>query len=266
MEDYCMESISESVGKLGKNRYKDASVVQTLLNSCIHLMGPLRPLSVDGKVGPASVSRIEKFQLLVLKMSKPDGKVDPRGKTIQGLNHKSFAPPKPKATLTFANIGSFLVSKSAISSYHFPLKNRPTKSYKTGMRRFSSNRSKGRLHAGSDLYAAVGTDVYSLCDGVVETPKYSFYLGTYAIEIKHKDFVARYGELGSVESTLTKGASIKKGQKIGTVGELRGLNMSMLHLELYSGDKTGPLTDRGNQPYMRRTDLIDPTPILDEAK
>jgi hypothetical protein len=42
--------------------------------------------------------------------------------------------------------------------------------------------------------------------------------------------------------------------------------MSMLHLELYSGDKTGPLTDRGNQPYMRRTDLIDPTPILDEAK
>mgnify|MGYP001380849037 CR=1 FL=1 len=33
MDDYCMESISESVGKLGRNRYKDASVVQTLLNS-----------------------------------------------------------------------------------------------------------------------------------------------------------------------------------------------------------------------------------------
>jgi hypothetical protein len=30
--------------------------------------------------------------------------------------------------------------------------------------------------------------------------------------------------------------------------------------------KTGSLTDRGNQPYMRRADLIDPTPILDEEK
>ena len=39
----------------------------------------------------------------------------------------------------------------------------------------------------------------------------------------------------------------------------------MLHLELYSGKATGALTVRGNKPYQRLADLIDPTPILDKA-
>ena len=103
---------------------------------------------------------------------------------------------------------------------------------------------------------------------IVETPVYDFYLGTYAIEIRHPDFLARYGELGKMEvtSNLKKGDTIKKGQIIGHVGELRGINMSMLHLELYSGEEAGALTNRNNSPYKRRSDLIDPTPVLDKAK
>jgi len=41
--------------------------------------------------------------------------------------------------------------------------------------------------------------------------------------------------------------------------------MSMLHLELYSGKVTGPLTNPSNKPYLRRSDLIEPTSILDKA-
>lgn len=103
-------------------------------------------------------------------------------------------------------------------------------------------------------------------DGEVLKNVYAFYLGTYALEIKHTSFIARYGEIQSAAKGLKKGSKITKGQLIGYVGELRGLNMSMLHLELYSGNSTGPLTVRGNKPHQRRSDLIDPTSILDKAQ
>ena len=41
---------------------------------------------------------------------------------------------------------------------------------------------------------------------------------------------------------------------------------STVPLELYSGTAKGPLTDRKDLPYQRRSDLIDPTSILDKAK
>ena len=38
----------------------------------------------------------------------------------------------------------------------------------------------------------------------------------------------------------------------------------MLHFELYSGEKTGSLTDRSSKAtkYQRRRDLMNPTPYL----
>ena len=51
---------------------------------------------------------------------------------------------------------------------------------------------------------------------------------------------------------------------VGTLTFKSGNTISMLHLELYSGQGTGPLTVRDNV-YRRRGDLIDPTAILDAA-
>lgn len=53
----------------------------------------------------------------------------------------------------------------------------------------------------------------------------------------------RYGELGTVSSVLKKGASVKKGQHIGTVGYLKPIDMSMLHLEMYTGKQKWLLTN-----------------------
>lgn len=39
----------------------------------------------------------------------------------------------------------------------------------------------------------------------------------------------------------------------------------MLHLEMCSGDRQGPLTQMG-KPFDRREDLIDPTPYLDRLR
>jgi hypothetical protein len=248
-----MELISSAVGKDGKNNYKDVVTVQILINGCMHLMRPLEPLNPDGKVGRKTLDAIESFQRSVLKMDKPDGRIDPGGRTIQLLNQKCVSNNKP--SIDELNIAG---------NVKFPLKTRSPSSYKTGMRKFGSNRSGGRKHAGCDLYAPIGTPVYAMDSGEVKN-FYSFYLGTYALEIEHSDFFARYGEISKTADGIRKGSKVKKGQLIGYVGELKGLNMSMLHLELYSGKATGPLTVRNNKPYQRRTDLIDPTPILDKA-
>lgn len=248
-----MESISSSVGTGSKNIFKDVVTVQLLINGCIHLLKPLDLLNPDGNAGKKTVEAIELFQKNVVKMLKPDGRIDPGGKTIQLLNQKYVANNKP--TTQDVNVSG---------NIKFPLKTRSPSSYKSGMRKFGSNRSGARKHAGCDLYAPIGTPVYAMDDGEVGN-FYAFYLGTYALEITHADFVARYGELSKAAPNIKKGAKVKKGQLIGYVGELKGLNMSMLHLELYSGKATGPLTVRGNKPYQRRADLIDPTSILDKA-
>lgn len=248
-----MESIVSSVGKNAKNNFKDVVTVQTLINGCMHLLKPLSLLNPDGQAGTKTVNAIELFQRNVLKMATPDGRVDPGGKTIQTLNQKYVTDNKPAPQ-----------ELNLSSAIKFPLKTRSPSNYKSGMRKFGSNRSSGRKHAGCDLYAPIGTPVYAMDEGEV-TNFYAFYLGTYALEVKHPGFVARYGEISKAATGVKKGVKIKKGQLIGYVGELKGLNMSMLHLELYSGTASGPLTVRGNKPYQRRKDLIDPTPILDKA-
>ena len=88
---------------------------------------------------------------------------------------------------------------------------------------------------------------------------------TYAVEVQHSHFIARYGEIRSLATGLKQGDSLKKGQTFAYVGLLKKLNMSMLHLELFKGDKTGNLTNRNNPPFFRRKDLLDPTDILDKA-
>ncbi len=66
------------------NLLSDVTVVQTLLNKQ-SLNGVTRPLKLDGKAGTITISRIELFQRKVVSMGKPDGRVDPDGKTMTKL-------------------------------------------------------------------------------------------------------------------------------------------------------------------------------------
>lgn len=148
----------------------------------------------------------------------------------------------------------------------FPLKFRPKESYKEGMRRFGANRDHGRRkHAGCDLYAPIGTPVFAVADGTV-IAAYPFYLGSWAIEVDHGTFVVRYGEVKpKVAAGIKAGAKVTARQLLGEVGLLKGLKMSMIHFEMFSGAAKGSLTVKGNPPYQRRSDLMDPTPFLDAA-
>ena len=87
-----------------------------------------------------------------------------------------------------------------------------------------------------------------------------FYRGSYAIEIDHNSYIGRYTEIKPI-SGIKVGVSVDPGQTIGTVMDLK-LKNSMLHFEMYSGTATGTLTNTANPPYMRRSDLLNPTNFL----
>ena len=88
-----------------------------------------------------------------------------------------------------------------------------------------------------------------------------FYHGTKAIEVQHPGFVVRYCEIRGAAKGVQTGTHVTAGQIIAYVGRM--YTMSMLHFELYAGTQRGPLTDPRRKPFMRRSDLVDPTPLLD---
>jgi Peptidase family M23/Putative peptidoglycan binding domain len=146
----------------------------------------------------------------------------------------------------------------------FPFDFVPSESWHVSPRRFGAARAGGRKHAGCDLYAPVGTPVFAISYGTVKSFS-AFYKGTFALTIDHGEFLVRYGEVSEkIASNFSVGAKVKEGDQIAHVGDLIGLNLSMLHLEVYGGTASGPLTSPGRLPYKRRADLIDPTGLMDE--
>lgn len=147
----------------------------------------------------------------------------------------------------------------------FPTVEKVTHSFTSGMRRFNAGRSGGkRLHAACDLYRYKDEPILSIAPGKVVRDRYYFYQGTYALEVVHTGgFVVRYGEItGKSVSGVSKGKSVKMGQRLGYIGVVNsGCCRPMLHFELYSGKRKGALSQKGNR-YQRRSDLMDPTPYL----
>ena len=139
-------------------------------------------------------------------------------------------------------------------------------SYKTvRAAKFGSDRT-ARLHAGADIYAPVGTEVYACEDGIVRRVSEKFYKNVGAIEITHKTCVGRYCEITPLKG-IDIGTEVKQGQLIGHVAKIDGLDISMLHFELYDNqdDKTS-LSVVPKPPYNRRADLLNPTEYLDKAE
>lgn len=149
----------------------------------------------------------------------------------------------------------------------YPLPFRPKKylSYHTGLRYFGAPRAAGRKHAGCDLIAPKGTQICAVEDGHVVGFHEGFYHGTDAIEFKLKSSgrIVRYCEIKGLAPGVHVGSRLKEGDPIAFVGKM--IKDSMLHFELYEGTATGSLTNRSNQPFQRRKDLIDPTEYLDNC-
>jgi murein DD-endopeptidase MepM/ murein hydrolase activator NlpD len=95
---------------------------------------------------------------------------------------------------------------------------------------------------------------------------YPFYDVVFALEVKSADGrIIRYGEISGAAPGLVLGSQVAAGQLIARVGKMEHIAQAMLHLEVYAGTGSGPLTDRQRPPFMRRADLVDPTDLLDGA-
>lgn len=88
-----MLKINASVGNKAKNYESDVRCVQTLINKQIHLLLPLMKLKEDGKCGPITIALISEYQRRILKMQKPDGRIDPQQKTFNSLANLSKTNP-----------------------------------------------------------------------------------------------------------------------------------------------------------------------------
>lgn len=164
---------------------------------------------------------------------------------------------------------------------YFPLAKVYSRSWAPGtMGAFGANRTSKdgpRAHAGCDLYAPTGTWVHAITGGTVTVGPYKFYAQSYAVEINHGTFIARYCEM-KPDIAVKQGDRVTAGQRLGRVANLIAMGISvpenMLHIELYNGSASGGLTVKGSAsvkradgvPYSRRADLMDPTSYVDQWK
>ena len=268
--------ISNSVGRRSKgavNQTADVETIQNMLRlaAMIEIRPQFDPGGIDGTIdanesGDDTVKAIEAFQAQFF--STPDGVIDVGKRTWRELvdaidGEEDDNEPVP--------VNGPVV---AVGECFFPFKTLPSVNWTGGIRRFGASRSDGaRAHAGCDLYFPTGTIIHAITSGTVIDDPYWFYDGTYALEIDHGGFVARYGEIQR-QALVRKGDHVSPGQPIAKVGNLLSIAASMLHLELYDKSASGPLTVRTSNtaktangiPYWRRKDLIDPTPKLNEWK
>lgn len=270
--------IGGSVGRWERgavNNKHDVETVQEMLRGAAMLLRDpqLDPGPVDGAIGRGgrrsqTVEAIKSFQSRF--MTSPDGVIGVGGRTwrelLSVLSHGAEGQPAEEPA----------APADGERRFFFPLSPVPADSWTIPPRCYGSRRAKGaRAHAGCDLYAPVGTVVHAITDGTVVRGPEPFYAGTYSIEVDHGDFLARYGEVQG-EAFVRKGDRVTAGQPIARVGRLVGIQVpsAMLHLELYDKSAHGPLTvpaaqsarTRDGRPFLRRRDLIDPQPKLEQWK
>lgn len=268
-----MKQLNGSVGRLERARNNEADVrlVQELLTAAAEKLQDSRldPKGIDGAIGSSSdqsntVRAIEAFQGRFA--GAVDGVIDVHGQTWPALLDAAGETDSAPAAGPVASTGNTC----------FPFPERPAHDWTTSPRSFGSNRANGaRLHAGCDLYFPRGTWIHAVADGVIVRGPYAFYAQTFALEVDHGAFIARYGEIQE-ETPKRTGDSVQAGERIAKVGHLVGITVpsDMLHFELYDKSSSGPLTvadasksaQRNGRPFMRRKDLIDPTSFLNEVQ
>ena len=116
-----MTKIVRSVGRGGVNLYSDVITIQKLLNQQ-RLPGVTGQLKYDGDAGKETITRIEIFQKNIVKMPKPDGRIDPGGKTMAKLTGATTQAKNQRPANVTAFINKTLTdAKSIKEKYKVPV-------------------------------------------------------------------------------------------------------------------------------------------------
>src|SRR5210317_2225627 len=81
-----MTRIRRSVGRRGINHPDDVRIIQNLLNAHLPAMQHSDGLEVNGRHDRTLSRAITAFQVEVMQMLSPDGRVDVGGRTLAALN------------------------------------------------------------------------------------------------------------------------------------------------------------------------------------
>lgn len=115
-----MSNLIGSVGNAGKNISSDVMKVQELLNKKIDYLKPLKALKVDGKCGPLTIGLIKDYQTRVLCHKRPDGKIDPKGPTLESLLSSQMPTVKAATSKTVIISQSQTVVSKTINPLEAP--------------------------------------------------------------------------------------------------------------------------------------------------
>lgn len=114
-------TITKSVGNNGANEQNDVKFVQSCLNAHVKFhTASIKTLSTDGICGNKTVEAIKIFQKDYVRLSNPDGRVDPNGKTLRYLTmymakepvtaRIKTAQPIVASAASLAGVGNITVS------------------------------------------------------------------------------------------------------------------------------------------------------------
>lgn len=99
---------------------------------------------------------------------------------------------------------------------------------------------ENQLHNGMDIAAPAGTPVKAGLTGRVTSASYNDSYGNYVILEDSDGYEIRYAHLNSI--SVSAGASIEKGDEIGTVGSTGNSTGNHLHIELlHNGERLNPI-------------------------
>jgi flagellar protein FlgJ len=99
-----MSRIQAAVGRKGMNLPQDVLVVARLVNKNLGQLIPYRELPEVAIPMENLISMVEEFQRRVLKMPKPDGRVEPGGKTLAKLLELAGEHDRPAHVQAFIDM------------------------------------------------------------------------------------------------------------------------------------------------------------------
>ena len=127
---------------------------------------------------------------------------------------------------------------------------------------FSVTMEDYRLHLGIDVAASAGSPVYAVADGTVESVEFHPMMGQTVVILHADGYKSVYQNMQTAVPTgITAGATVKAGDKIGTVGDTALIEISEephLHFELYKdGVCENPLAHFTVSPIDAASDYED---------
>lgn len=207
----CMFDLTATV----KSNYNITSVTGEIVNASTGktvYSGTATPNAKSFKVACSKIDSALKFD----KLSK-------------GKYYIKYTAKDTKTTKTWKSGNFEVADTSVVTDMIWPLENgKGTVSSKTGWRQWDNG--TWEYHVGTDISAAAGTKIISVADGKVIASGWNDDRG-YFVTVKSGQYLVVYQHMLKTPS-VSKGASVKKGQTLGYVGNTGLSYGNHLHIEV----------------------------------